>query len=118
MGSRRFGDNHDPGCVFIQPLHDAGPWHQCQTGIVKQQGILQGMAGIAGARMDDQPWGFIDYQDYFIFIKDIQRDGFSQALFAGREYRYDFYACPGPYRVFLAQDPVIDFDLAGVDPRL
>ncbi len=82
LGLIVLGHNKQTGRVFIQAVHDAGPQNSADTAqrsfTVMKNRVHQTVVAVrtVSARMDHQPGGFIDDQNIFILINDIQRNIF------------------------------------------
>ena len=73
MGQLILGDNQQPGGVKVQAMDDA--WadfaaHAADVGTAGEQGIYQRAIRVAGAGMDCQPGGLVDYGDVGVFVDD------------------------------------------------
>ena len=71
-----FGDDHQAAGVLVQPMHNTGTRQAFQCRRVVQQRILQGAAPVAAARMNHQSRRFVDDDQAFVLIRDVQCDGF------------------------------------------
>ena len=70
--------------VFVDAMHDAGARHSGQPRVPGQQRVLQRARRITRPRVHDQAHRFVDHQQVFILIADIERDGLRQHRLIGR----------------------------------
>ena len=73
MGQLILGDYQQPGGVKVQAMDDA--WadfaaHAADVGAAGEQGIYQRAIWMAGAGMDRQSGGLVDYGDVGVFVDD------------------------------------------------
>ncbi len=70
------GDEHDSTGVPVQPVHNSGALGIAgdNLGIVRQNGIDQGAAGMSRRGMDDHARGLVDDQQRVILVQNVQRD--------------------------------------------
>jgi len=77
VGGFVLGHDQNAGGVFVEAVDDSGAQlaaDALQVGAVVQEGVDQGVAGVAGGWVDDEPGGFVDDEEVVVFVKDSQRD--------------------------------------------
>ena len=78
VGGVVLGHHHDPRGVLVEPMDDARPAHAADArqavAAMGQQGVDQGVVGIAGRGMDDQPGRLVQHQQVGILVEDIEVD--------------------------------------------
>src|SRR5690554_814010 len=75
VGNQAAGHHHNPGGVFVQPVHNTSPGQVLDFRRVIQQRVHQGAIGMARGRVYHQPGRFVDHQQVLVFVHDIQGDG-------------------------------------------
>ena len=81
------GDNHQPGCSAVQPVHDARTdfaADAAETLDVMQERIDERSAAVPGSRVHDHARRLVQHHHIIVFIHDAQRQGFR---FDGRRLR-------------------------------
>jgi hypothetical protein len=74
-----FCDDQAATRFFIKTMHDSRPFFPANSGKFREmmeQRIHQCVLAVTRARMNDQPGRFVDYDQVFIFIKNVERDRF------------------------------------------
>jgi hypothetical protein len=91
-------DEHQPGGIAVEPVHDAGPRQAGRGRVVGQQAVEQGARPVARRRVHDQPGRLVDDQQVRIFEHDRERHrfGLEGAAFVGR-HEFDRQPLPGPH---------------------
>ena len=78
-----FRNDHQPGRVLVQPVHDFRPLHPADAGeavaAMRDQCIGERAAGVAGGGMHDQPGRLVDHDQRVVFV-----DNMSGMFFPGR----------------------------------
>ncbi len=69
-----FGNHHQTCGVFIQTVHDTGAGHLGNAGVAVQQGVEDGAIRRTCAWVNHQTGRFVDHQNVFIFINDVELD--------------------------------------------
>ena len=71
-----FGGHHHAGCVFVQPVHNAGPGHPANAGqtvaAMRQKRVHQCAGQRARGRMHHHARGLVDTDQMFILKQDVQ----------------------------------------------
>ncbi len=72
------GHHHQPGGVLVEPVHDARPLDAADAGqagaAVGDQRIDQRAGFVAGGRMHDETFRFVDDDDVVVLVDDVERD--------------------------------------------
>jgi hypothetical protein len=79
LGKGIFGRCHDPGGLFIQTVNDSWPDNPVNLReilAVKEEGMYKGARVDARARMHNHSRGFIDHDNPWILVENIQGDIF------------------------------------------
>ena len=118
MGAGRPGDNQEPRGVLVEAMYDPGAGQRAESRVMVQQGIDQGMFGVAGARMHDQPGRFIDQNQAVILMDNGERYGLRPIAAVLRDNGVYFDAIRAFDPVFLFQILIIDAHITGRDPGL
>ena len=71
---QRLGDNHQAARILVEAVHDAGARDVVQLRQVVQQGVEQGAAPVAVARMDDESGRLVEDEQRLVLIDDIERN--------------------------------------------
>src|SRR4029077_6837770 len=74
-----FCDDKTPARFFVQPMNDSRSFFAADSGQLRkvmQQRIDQRVLTLTGARMNDYPRRFVDHNQVFIFIKNVERNRF------------------------------------------
>ncbi len=74
-----FGDDDRTGGVFVEAMDDAGAQDSSDTRKVLamvEQGVDEGAAVVAGGGVDDHACGFVDDDQRFVFVEDVEVDRF------------------------------------------
>ena len=78
MGGVVFGDDEQAAGVLVDAVDDAGADGPADAGkrgaAVVEQRIDQRAVRVAGGRMHDHPLGFVDDEQVFVLIDDVERD--------------------------------------------
>lgn len=79
VGGIMLGRHYQPGRILVQAVHDAGPAHPTHAreaiATMGQQGINKRMIGIARCGMDHKTGGFIEHDQMFVLVDNIQIHG-------------------------------------------
>ena len=69
-----FCNDQQPARVLVQPMHNPRPAHAADprqaVAAMREQGVDQGPAGMAGRRVDDHAGGFVDDDEVAVLMND------------------------------------------------
>ncbi|MCW0424878.1 hypothetical protein NB713_002821 [Xanthomonas sacchari] len=117
-GVRLQGPRHHHGAagVLVQAVHDAGARQRRQPRIAVQQGIDQGAAGIAGARVHHQPGRLVQHDDLVVLVQHLQRDVLGQGVGLGVQHRVQAGDLAAAQRIARPRRGAVEQGVAGFDP--
>lgn len=114
------GDEQQAAGALVQPVHQPGTRHGHKPRIMVEQGVLQGVAGLACPRMHYQSRRFVHHHEGVILVDDIQCHGLRQHSRIRRiRPRCNTQLLPaGQCLAYPAGGMRIDRYLPGADPSL
>ncbi len=78
VGGVGFGDDEAAGGVFVEAVDDAGAFDAADAGelalAVVEESVDEGAVGVSGAGVDDHAVGFVEDDDVFVFVEDVEGD--------------------------------------------
>ena len=114
----RPGDDKQATGIFVEAVNEPGARHDSELRIERQQCILQGMARVAGARVNDQSRRLVDHEQGAILKHHLQRQGLRRDALVALEPCLDAHSLPAQHLVAWSRATSIHLDRPGVDPAL
>ena len=77
VGRLVLGDDEDAGGVLVEAVHDAGAEFAAdalEIAAMVEQGVDEGVGGVAGGGMDDEAGGLVEDDQVGIFVEDGEGD--------------------------------------------
>jgi outer membrane protein assembly factor BamD len=118
VGSHGARDDEQSAGGLVQPVHDPRPRQRCELGRVVQQGILQRVARIAGAGVNDEARRLVDDDEISVLVHDGKRNGLGCRWRDRLDDHGQVYALAAHEAVARAQGLAIHADVPGEDPIL
>ena len=97
-----FCDDQTTARLFIQSMDNSRPFFSADSGKLRkvmQQRIDQCVLAMASARMNDQPRWLVDYDQVFIFIKNIEGNRFRLIVDLFQRRLVHFNAITGAHKI-------------------
>ena len=78
MGKIGLGDDHCASGIFVEPVDNPRPLDTTDTGegTMGEEGVNEGTGSVSSRGMNYHPSRFIDNNQVFVFVEEIQRDRF------------------------------------------
>jgi outer membrane protein assembly factor BamD len=118
MDFRRSRDDQQAARVLIQSVNQPRPGHQSEPGIEPQQGILERVRRVSGARMHDEAGRFVDHQQRLVLEDDLQREALRGHVLGGLQPRVDADLLRAQHLVPGPGPAAVDLDGSRLDPAL
>ena len=113
-----FRDDKTAAGVFVETMHDAGPFFSTdagQHGAMAEQCVDQSVLAMTGTGMNDEPGRFVDDDEIVVFEENVERNRFRPGVDLFRRRFGDFDLITGSQKLPWPSSGAVEADEADAD---